>query len=133
LSDGRVVNRCVGTGSSGESNRRLIKRKKVLGDYTLSNQSDDEPLTQWGQRRKSNLVMHICEFLVAVVVSVAIHTMSFENGGKKLREQENFDSPEFDYFNYFFRNIILGNEHPNLKFLLQRQDDINSILSSQGS
>ena len=57
---------------------------------------------------------------MAVVVSVVIHTMSFENGGKKVHEQENFDSPEFDYFNYFFRGIIMGKEHQNLKLLLQR-------------
>ena len=64
--------------------------------------------------------MHICELIVAVVVSVAIHTMSFENGGRKVREQETFDSPEFDYFNYFFRNILIGKEHSNLRILLQR-------------
>ena len=64
--------------------------------------------------------MHICELLVAMIVSVALHTMSFENGGRKVKEQETFGSPEFDYFNYFFRSILMGDEHPNLRLLLQR-------------
>ncbi len=33
-----------------------------------------------------NFWLHVAEFLVAVTLSVAIHTMSFENGGRKLRE-----------------------------------------------
>ena len=56
------------------------KKKRPLGDYNFYEKEEtnqnEEPNAQ-----KSNLWLHIGEFLVAVVVSVVIHTMSFENGG----------------------------------------------------
>lgn len=119
--DGRIVNKCVGEDNA--KSRWERKRKRMIGDYSYNKNSDEA--THW----QVNSIMHICEFLVAVTLSVAIHTMSFENGGKKLIEHDNFDSPDFDYFNYFFRNLMQLNEHPNLKLLLQRQDDIKNILN----
>ena len=43
--------------------------------------------------------------------------MSFENGGQRLKDLNDFESDEFDYFNYFFREFILGNDHENYKIL----------------
>ena len=60
---------------------------------------------------RARLVMRICEILLAIVLSMAIHTMSFESGN-------HLSTPEFDYFDYFFRGIIMGDEHPNLRVLL---------------
>lgn len=116
-----IVNRCMAPAFTDDATRSYYMRKHRRPDFSRGAEEDY-------QNGRNNFLMRLCELGVAVVLSVVIHTMSFENGGKTLKQQRNFDSPDFDYFNYFFRKVILGGEHPNLRLLLQRQDDVASIL-----
>jgi hypothetical protein len=80
VQDGTSMAARLAAGNSGGHSLTWSKKKRQLGDYNFYEKEDADQAEEPNDR-KSNLWLHIGEFLVAVVVSVVIHTMSFENGG----------------------------------------------------
>eukprot|EP00347_Sterkiella_histriomuscorum_P018717 403344445 len=108
---GEPVNRQI----TSQDTRRKLK-KKPIDDYTHSDhqqvKSKHSKLRKWLRK--------VCEFLVAALLSVVIQTVSFESQWKNVAPKEDIQSGRFDYFNYFFRNLLMANEDERVQILFRR-------------
>lgn len=99
-----------------------LRKRKRIEDYTHNSDDDTDPTVKKSKFR--SIFFKVCEVLFAATISSAIHTVTFENGWRD-EVEGNYNNPQFDYFNYFFRKLLLSGENSNnVSLLYTRLDKI---------